>query len=108
MIDHVELVVVGAGPAGIEAAITASQAGVDVTLIDSSPKPGGQYFQQIPDPFQSDNHSDHQTRAQQLLKRLGSSNIHLLQNTLVWGIFEGSKPGTWCLTLHGPAAPPRL
>ena len=108
MIDDVELVVVGAGPAGIEAAITASQAGVDVTLIDSSPKPGGQYFKQIPAPFQSDDHSDHHAKAQQSFKRLGSSSVHLLQNTLVWGIFEGSKPGTWCLTLHGPDAPARL
>jgi len=26
----------------------------------------------------------------------------------VWGIFEAAKPGMWCLTLHGPAAPARL
>lgn len=108
MIDDVELVVVGAGPAGIEAATTASLAGVHVALIDSSPKPGGQYFQQMPDPFQSEDRSDHHAKAQQLFKRLDSSGVHLLQNTLVWGIFEGSKPGTWCLTLHGPAGPPRL
>ena len=108
MISDVELVVIGAGPAGIEAAITASQAGVDVILIDSSPKPGGQYFQQIPDSFQSENHSDHHVKAQQLFTRLGSSSVQSLPNTLVWGIFEGSKPGMWCLTLHGPDAPARL
>ena len=108
MTVNVELVVVGAGPAGIEAAITASQAGVDVTLIDSSPRPGGQYYKQIPAAFQSDDHSRQHTKAQQLLKRLESSNVHLLENTLVWGIFEGEKPGVWCLTLHGPDAPARL
>jgi NADPH-dependent 2,4-dienoyl-CoA reductase/sulfur reductase-like enzyme len=108
MIDDIELAVVGAGPAGIEAATTAALAGVEVVLIDSSPKPGGQFFQQMPDPFQSDDHSDHHAKTQQLLKRLESTSVHLLQNTLAWGIFEGSKPGTWCLTLHGPDAPTRL
>jgi NADPH-dependent 2,4-dienoyl-CoA reductase/sulfur reductase-like enzyme len=108
MIKDVELAVIGAGPAGIEAARTAALAGVEVALIDSSPKPGGQFFQQMPDPFQGDDPSDHYGKAQQLFKRLESTSVHLLQNTLAWGIFEGSKPGTWCLTLHGPDAPSRL
>lgn len=108
MTKAVELVVVGAGPAGIEAAITASDAGVDVTLIDMSPRPGGQYFQQIPKSFQSNDRSDHQSKAEQIFKRLRSSNVHVLNNTLVWGIFEGSQPGNWCLTLDGAEAPARL
>jgi D-hydroxyproline dehydrogenase subunit alpha len=100
-----ELVVVGAGPAGIAAAITASQAGVDVTLIDSTPWPGGQYFKQPPAAFQSEDHSGHHAEAQQLFKRLASSEVHLLANTLVWGIFEGPQAGMWRLMLHGPDAP---
>ncbi len=48
MTYDVELAVVGAGPAGIEAATTAALAGVGVALIDTSPKPGGQFFQQMP------------------------------------------------------------
>ena len=106
MIDDIELAVVGAGPAGIEAATTAALAGVEVALIDSSPKLGGQFFQQMPDPFQCDDHSHHHAKSQQLLKRLESTSVHLLTDTLVWGIFEGVKPDTWCLTLHGPDAPP--
>jgi D-hydroxyproline dehydrogenase subunit alpha len=108
MIKDVELAIVGAGPAGMEAAIIASQAGVDVTLIDSSPKPGGQYFQQPPETFRQEDHSEHHTRAQQLFNSLGSSSVSLLPDTLVWGIFSGSQPGQWCLTLHGPSAPARL
>jgi len=108
MIREVELAIVGAGPAGIEAAITSAEAGVDVTLIDSSPTPGGQYFQQPPESFQQDDRSEQHTRAQQLFARLSSSSVSWLPNTLVWGIFAGSQPKNWCLTLHGPAAPARL
>ena len=34
---HAGLVVVGAGPAGLAAALAAAQAGVDVTLLDGAP-----------------------------------------------------------------------
>ncbi len=108
MITNVELVVIGAGPAGIEAAVTASELGVDVTLVDLSPSLGGQYFQQFPKDFQSKKASASQDKAQQFIKRLDTSRVRVLNNTLVWGIFEGPKSGTWCLTLHGPEAPARL
>lgn len=42
-----ELAIVGAGPAGLSAAIEARQAGVDVLLIDENARPGGQLFKQI-------------------------------------------------------------
>ena len=108
MNDEIELVVIGAGPAGIEAAVTAAQAGVEVVLIDSSARPGGQYFKQIPDSFKTEDRTGHHAQAQKLFQKLSSSNVRVLQNTLVWGIFEAAKPGMWCLTLHGPAAPARL
>ncbi|MCC6146286.1 MAG: FAD-dependent oxidoreductase [Anaerolineaceae bacterium] len=108
MSESVELVVIGAGPAGIEAAVAAAQAGAEVTLIDSSPRPGGQYFKQISKAFQSDDHTEHQREAQELFQKLASSNVRVLQDTLVWGIFEGAQPDTWLLTLHGSQAPARL
>lgn len=42
-----ELVIVGAGPAGLSAAIEAARLGVDVLLIDENARPGGQLFKQI-------------------------------------------------------------
>ncbi len=42
-----ELAIVGAGPAGLSAAIEARRAGVDVLLIDENARPGGQLFKQI-------------------------------------------------------------
>ncbi|MGH9105057.1 MAG: FAD-dependent oxidoreductase [Acidimicrobiales bacterium] len=40
------LVVVGAGPAGMAAATSAARRGALVTVVDSSPRLGGQYFRQ--------------------------------------------------------------
>ena len=44
----------------------------------------------------------------QYIERIKTSSITVLENTLVWGIFEGALPGTWCLTLYGANAPARL
>ncbi|MCP2326845.1 thioredoxin reductase [Hamadaea flava] len=41
-----ELVVVGAGPAGLSAALAAADAGVRVLVVDRGGKPGGQYLRQ--------------------------------------------------------------
>lgn len=44
---EIELAIVGAGPAGLSAAIEARRAGVNVLLIDENARPGGQLFKQI-------------------------------------------------------------
>jgi NADPH-dependent 2,4-dienoyl-CoA reductase/sulfur reductase-like enzyme len=41
---HAEVAVVGAGPAGIAAAVRAGEAGRRVVLIDENPRPGGQIW----------------------------------------------------------------
>ncbi len=48
---EMDLAIVGAGPAGISAAIEAVKLGAKVTLIDENVKPGGQIYQQLPDAF---------------------------------------------------------
>ncbi|MFE7128500.1 FAD-dependent oxidoreductase [Streptomyces sp. NPDC057617] len=39
-----DLAVLGAGPAGLAAAVTAAAAGARVALVDAGPRPGGQYW----------------------------------------------------------------
>ncbi|WP_415923340.1 NAD(P)/FAD-dependent oxidoreductase [Streptomyces sp. NE06-03C] len=47
--DSVDLVVVGAGPAGMAAAAAALDGGLRVVLVDSGPAPGGQFWRHPPD-----------------------------------------------------------
>ena len=45
--EQVDLVVVGAGPAGMVAASTAADAGLSVVLLDEQPAPGGQIYRAV-------------------------------------------------------------
>lgn len=45
--ERPEILVIGAGPAGLSAAIAARRAGAAVTVVDERPAPGGQYFKQV-------------------------------------------------------------
>ncbi|GJH19517.1 NAD(P)/FAD-dependent oxidoreductase [Caballeronia novacaledonica] len=47
-VEHVDIAVVGAGPAGLKAAQIAARAGARVALIDDNPRPGGQIWRQGP------------------------------------------------------------
>ncbi len=48
MVDDFDLVIVGAGPAGLEAARSASGSGRRVAVIDDNPRPGGQIWRHDP------------------------------------------------------------
>ncbi|MDR0196956.1 MAG: FAD-dependent oxidoreductase [Oscillospiraceae bacterium] len=54
--EHYDLAVVGAGPAGLSAAIEAAGAGMGVVVFDENAKPGGQLFKQIHKFFGSKEH----------------------------------------------------
>ncbi|RDJ21722.1 FAD-binding protein [Bosea caraganae] len=45
--SEVDLLIVGAGPAGMAAAVTARQNGLDVLVIDDQPAPGGQIWRSV-------------------------------------------------------------
>jgi NADPH-dependent 2,4-dienoyl-CoA reductase/sulfur reductase-like enzyme len=49
----VAVVVVGAGPAGMGAALAAADAGAEVLLVDAAPAIGGQFHRQLPEDFQA-------------------------------------------------------
>jgi len=45
---HCDLLIIGAGPAGLAAALAAAPSGVSITLIDDNPVPGGQIWRDGP------------------------------------------------------------
>jgi NADPH-dependent 2,4-dienoyl-CoA reductase/sulfur reductase-like enzyme len=88
MAPETEVAVVGAGPAGLSAAYTASRAGCNVTLVDSYARPGGQYYKQMPAQFRAKSPGSlHQefARAERLFSALQrDSKVTILTGTTVW------------------------
>ena len=109
MTERLELVVVGAGPAGMEAAIAAAEAGSPVTLIDGYPRPGGQYFKQLPTPLKSNDETARQKQAEFLFRRLEETGrVRLFNETIAWNAYPAEEEGEWVLSLYGPHAPDSL
>ena len=87
-----ELVIVGAGPAGMAAAITAGRSGTRVTVIDENPASGGQIYRQPPQSLAKspapahDESAAHGAQLRDAFARLGD-RMELLSGTTVWGYF---------------------
>ncbi|MEM9596251.1 MAG: NAD(P)/FAD-dependent oxidoreductase [Acidobacteriota bacterium] len=88
-----ELVVVGAGPAGMAAAIAAAEAGLPVTVVDEGPRTGGQIYRQPPAEFEKrtvDDGSPDARRGEVLLRRfeeLAGNRIEWMGSSTAWGLF---------------------
>lgn len=91
-----DIIVIGAGPAGLSAAIEAGKRGADVLLVDLNLKPGGQLFKQIHKFFGSGAHRSG-TRGfdigTQLLKEAMDNNVEIWMESTVIGLFPGNKIG---------------
>jgi NADPH-dependent 2,4-dienoyl-CoA reductase/sulfur reductase-like enzyme len=105
MSEIYELAVIGAGPAGMEAAITASRAGVKTVVIDGYPQAGGQYFKALPAAFTSSQKSQIEKEGDLLAEQLANMSAVKFFNALVWGIFEEEKGEGWLVALDGPDVP---
>jgi len=88
-VREVELVIVGGGPAGLSAALEASQAGIKVVLIDEYPTLGGQFYKQVPGSFRLKNpkaEGEQYLEGAEIIERVKKSKIEFLPNTLVWSV----------------------
>jgi thioredoxin reductase len=91
-----ELAIVGAGPAGLSAAIEAAGAGVQVILVDENRKPGGQLFKQIHKFFGSKEHYAGVRGFDigvKLLEEVERCGAEVMLDSVVWGIFKGHTLG---------------
>ncbi|GAA1603102.1 MULTISPECIES: 2Fe-2S iron-sulfur cluster-binding protein [Kribbella] len=100
-----EVVVVGAGPAGVAAALAAADGGAEVLLVDNGRAVGGQYNRQLPEEFAArrPDRLQHEWKAfaAQRDRLLGHPRIAYLPETSIWAL-EGLR--LWAQT--GPADAP--
>ncbi len=94
--QKVEILVVGAGPAGLSAAREAAKLGAQVLVVDENHKPGGQLFKQIHKFFGS---KDHQAGVRgyeignSLLRSTAETGAQISLDTVVYGIYPGHQVG---------------
>ncbi|AIA08309.1 FAD-dependent pyridine nucleotide-disulfide oxidoreductase [Streptomyces noursei ZPM] len=101
-----QVVVIGAGPAGMAAAEAALRAGARVMLIDAAEHPGGQYHRMPPDAYapvrprrlQRDGRAFDRRRS----RVLGHPRCTWCPETMVWALERRDPDGT------GGAPPPRV
>ena len=85
-----DLIVVGAGPAGLSAAIEASKAGMTTIVFDENAKPGGQLFKQIHKFFGS---KENRAKVrgfkigEELLKKAEEYGVEVKLNAVVIGLY---------------------
>ncbi len=84
-----DIAIIGAGSAGLCAALSASNAGAKVMVFDENALPGGQLFKQIHKFFGSKDHlagTRGFTIGEQLLERVRQNGAEVRLNALVYGI----------------------
>ncbi|MCR5271525.1 MAG: FAD-dependent oxidoreductase [Lachnospiraceae bacterium] len=89
-----DLIVVGAGPSGLSAAIEAAKKGLKVVVFDENEKPGGQLFKQIHKFFGS---KEHRAKVrgfvigQQLLDEADEAGVKVVLNATVIGLYQDKE-----------------
>lgn len=94
MIKRYDLIVVGAGPAGLSAAIEAAKNGLKPIVFDENAKPGGQLFKQIHKFFGS---KEHKAKIRgfnigdELLREASENGVEVVLNATVIGLYDGKE-----------------
>jgi NADPH-dependent 2,4-dienoyl-CoA reductase/sulfur reductase-like enzyme len=96
-----DLAVIGAGPAGLAAALAAAARGLRVTILDAAPAPGGQFYRQPAAGLGAGRPQalHHQWRTWERLRdALAACHAEILTDHHVWAV----EPGFTVNALHGP------
>jgi len=87
---HCDLLVIGAGPAGLMAALTAARAGVDVILADEDARMGGRLLAEN-EPL--DGEAAHIWVDRIVAELAAMDNVRLMSRTTVTGVYDGGTYG---------------
>jgi glycine/D-amino acid oxidase-like deaminating enzyme/bacterioferritin-associated ferredoxin len=92
----VDLLVVGGGPAGLQAARVGAEAGLSVVLLDERPSPGGQYFKPLgPGHAFAEDGADRQFKAgSALVSAARAAGVEIVSEATVWGAFAVDEIAT--------------
>jgi len=105
MSETFELAVIGAGPAGMEAAIAASEKGVRTVIIDGLPREGGQYYRKPPAALALPRTTGVEREGSLLSERLAGTRTVQIFNALAWGVFKNEEGEGYSVGLYGSDAP---
>ncbi len=89
-----DLIIVGAGPSGLSAAIEAAKRGMNVIVFDENERPGGQLFKQIHKFFGS---KEHKAKVRgfvigkQLLDEAAETGVKVILNATVIGLYQDKE-----------------
>jgi glycine/D-amino acid oxidase-like deaminating enzyme len=84
VVREVDILVVGAGPAGLEAARAGAKAGARILVLDERPAAGGQYYKQVATASAHPPDAQMQTGAA-LIAAVRAAGATIESETLVWG-----------------------
>ncbi|PQZ94812.1 FAD/NAD(P)-binding oxidoreductase [Arthrobacter sp. MYb227] len=100
-----DVAVIGAGPAGLAAAVAAAERGARVVVLDAATQPGGQFWRHRPESVEPDpeGHGHHGWKTYLDLRSrfdaaISTGVLHYLPNTQVWMI-EREDAGRFVLRL---------
>ncbi|MBU2993926.1 sarcosine oxidase subunit alpha family protein [Octadecabacter sp. 1_MG-2023] len=82
---HCDVLVIGAGPAGIMAALTAARAGLDVILADEDSRMGGRLLAET---YDVDGQAGADWAAEQIAALNAMENVRLMPRTTVTGAYD--------------------
>lgn len=98
----IDVCVIGAGPAGMKAAVRCARAGASVSVIDEQPRPGGQIYRAVRENGHpnGDVFGPDYLRGSALVKAFNQATITHISEATLWRIDDNN---TVYLSQHGKA-----